>query len=258
MNAQQIVQLHRNAAATAQSPLAPTDLTLTAAIEHLVWRAAHAHHDGHDAHDFLSATLDATQWPATTARDVVDGNIGTCILPPHHDLILLRHVESQLRTSITNSGFTPMTAKALTGAITEIITNIWEHARSTSPALLAYQLDPERVAVGIADLGIGVLASLRSNPQYQSLTSSMAALKKAMDVGVSRLHDEGRGYGFDTVLRAVADQWGGVRLRTGEAILEFQGTSNVRHAAASYGVNLPGLQVAFSCGTSPPTTTVNL
>jgi hypothetical protein len=39
---------------------------------------------------------------------------------------------------------------------------------------------------------------------------------------------------------AVADH-GVVRLRTGEAVLEFQGTTDVRRSLVSYGTNLPGL-----------------
>ncbi|HEX3822657.1 MAG TPA: hypothetical protein VHW45_20160 [Candidatus Sulfotelmatobacter sp.] len=178
-------------------------------------------------------------------------------IPAQAELVWLRRRESELRKAIAEQGFTSTTAKALSGAIAEIINNVWQHAQTTLPALLAYRSEQERFSVVIADLGVGVLNSLRTNPAYASLNSSMTALKKAMAVGVSRLPDSD-GYGFDTVLRALADQWGGVRLRTGEAILEFHGTAEVRKAHASYGVALPGLQVAFACCANPPATPIAL
>ncbi|MCZ2154824.1 MAG: ATP-binding protein [Bryobacterales bacterium] len=151
-----------------------------------------------------------------------------------------------------------MTAKALTGAVSEIINNVWQHAQATSPGLLVYQLEPERVHIGVADMGVGVLNSLRTNPRYSSLTTSMAALKKAMAVGVTRYDEQGHGYGFDTLLRAVADQWGAVRLRTGQAVLEFHSTTDLRHATTGYGVDLPGLQIVFTCGNKPPAAPITL
>lgn len=258
MNAQQMVEFHRNDARRVSGVSLGTDLTLTAAIEHLVWLRANRYRDEHSAGVGLWDALRATRWPAADAHDVVSGTIGVRVFPVHYDLVWLRHIESDLRTSIATSGFTPVTAKALTGAVSEIINNVWQHAQTTIPAFLLYHLEPERVNIGIADTGTGVLKSLRTNPRYEYLKTSMAALKKAMTVGVTRYQDEGHGYGFDTVLRAVADQWGAVRLRTGQAILEFHATTDVRNATTSYGVDLPGLQIAFSCGNKPAATTITL
>ena len=173
-----------------------------------VWVRVNHHRDEHSAGAGLWDALRATRWPAADAHDVVSGTIGVRVFPTQYDLVWLRHIESDLRTSIATSGFTPVTAKALTGAVSEIINNVWQHAQTTIPAFLVYHLEPERVNIGIADTGTGVLNSLRTNPRYESLKTSMAALKKAMTVGVTRYEEQGHGYGFDTVLRAVADQWG--------------------------------------------------
>lgn len=251
MNAQQIVEFHRKIGLQGASSLSGTDLTLTAAIEHLIWLSANHQRDEHHAGDAVWDALHATRWPARDAHDVVNSAIVIRVLPSQYELVWLRAIESDLRTRITESGFTPLTAKALSGAVSEIVNNVWQHAQATNPALLVYRLEPESVHVGVADTGIGVLNSLRTNPRYDSLKTSMAALKKAMAVGVSRYEEQGHGYGFDTVLRAVADQWGAVRLRTGQAILEFHATTDLRQATTSYGVELPGLQIVFSCGTKP-------
>ncbi len=255
MTVHDIAQFHRRAGAP---PLPDdSDLSLAAGVEHLVWQST-----GPATADSLTPcgplwdVLRATGWPSAN-RPQDRGSAGTYLVPVQEDLVFLRATEMALRERIANVGFTPMTAKALTGALSEIITNVWLHAQTPTPALVAYQLEQERVFLTVADLGIGVLQSLRSNPEHQALTTSMAALKKAMLVGVSRFPEQGRGYGFDTVLRAVADH-GVVRLRTGEAVLEFQGTTDVRRSRVSYGTNLPGLQVALSCSTQPPAAPIPL
>jgi hypothetical protein len=258
LNAQEIVQFHRDKAVKSIVPFSDSALTLGAGIEHLVWQAAHPKNNGQPIPATLLHTLCGTCWPAASARDITETHSGVRLLPAQDDMFLLRAVESDLRARIGQSGFTTITAKALTGAVCEIINNVWQHAQAASPALLVYRLEHERVHIGVADMGVGVLHSLRTNSRYASLTTSMAALKKAMSVGVSRFDDGGHGYGFDTVLRAVADQWGAVRLRTGQAILEFHATTNLRHATASYGVDLPGLQIVFSCGVNPPATPITL
>lgn len=247
MNVQDIAQFHRRGGA-APVPTHPV-LSLAAAVEHLVWGST----GRNQANSLLPAgplweVLRATGWPSGIARAQDRGWIGTYLVPLQEDIVFLRDVEMTLRDRIAQKGFTALTAKALTGALSEIITNVWLHAQATIRALVAYQFEQQRVCFTVADLGIGVLQSLRSNPEHRALTTSMSALKKAMVVGVSRFPEQGRGYGLDTVLRAVADH-GIVRLRTGEAVLEFQGTIDVRRSIASYGANLPGLQVALSCST---------
>jgi len=247
MHAQEVVQLHRD---STRNNRVLTDLTLAAGIEHLVWRITHPVAD-ETIQDALWDILTASRWPSTNAHNTTNGGIGVLILPRQCNLLWLREIESTLRGHMTDMGFTPKTAKALTGATSEILNNVWQHAHTPGPSLLAYHREPTRINIGVADIGIGVLQSLRMNPTYASFTTSMAALKKAMAVGVSSVQEEGRGYGFDTVLRAVADQWGAVRLRTGQAILEFRGTTDVRAATTGYGVELPGLQVVFTCPTTP-------
>src|SRR5665213_749115 len=196
MNVQDIAQFHRRAGA----PPLPADavLSLTAGVEHLVWRSSGpAQADPLSPCGSLWDVLRATGWPSAGACPQSHGSVGTYIVPVQEDLAFLRQIEMSLRERIANVGFTPMTAKALTGALSEIITNVWLHAQTTTPSLIAYQLEQERVFLSVADLGIGVLKSLQSNPAHQALTTSMAALKKAMLVGVSRFPEQGRGYGFD-------------------------------------------------------------
>ncbi len=247
IDARQIVARHRNSEASVPSG---EEWTLGAVVEHIVWL-------GSNSLPALPNTkwwslLNSSGWPKADAKSVSCDGCVVAILPLSYDLVFLRNVEQDIRTRSTNSGFDTKMAKALSGAIAEIITNVWEHAQATTPALLAYECSGERLIASITDLGIGVLSSLRSNPGYAQLSSSLQALREAMRVGVSRHTVEGRGYGFNEVLLAVADH-GSVRLRSGEGILEFRGSPEVRNALGSYGVDLPGLHVAISCGPAPKT-----
>ena len=261
MTAEQTAHLHRTALSGASLSFQGTDSTLAAAIEHLCWLQTSASESSFSKPEPpgpLWRTIRSTGWPSARAKGVVDGPCGAHIVPPQADLSLLRAIESDLRSRIASTGFSDNSAKAFTGAVTEIINNIWEHSQTDRPALVVYSLESERVHIGIADLGVGILQSLRTNSRYHALASSMAALKKAMEIGVSRLEGRSRGYGFATILKAVADQWGGIRLRTGEAILTIHGLESLRQEVASYGVPLPGLQIAFSCGVEPPLTPLSL
>ncbi len=247
LTANQVAQIHRRNGAVTAGFLSDALPTIAAVIEHLVWRANdHSMMASGLVGDLWSSLGDGV-WPGADTRDVSRPDWGLRILPAAEDVIILRSVESELRRKMQAHSFKPVMAKALAGATTEIINNVWEHAGSAAPAILVYQLRDGVIDLGIADIGIGVLNSLKSNSAYRGLTTSMEALKKAMMVGVSRFPEEDRGLGFDTVLRAVADNWGAVRLRSGQAILEFSGSAHTRTAASSYGVPLPGLQVAFSC-----------
>ena len=253
MDTQQIVGWHRNGDSTA---LPIRDWTLAASVEHLVWLQQYKGAPVPDTPLWL--LLRSARWPASNTRSVTHNGMYVLALPPAEDTLVLRGAERDVRERLGRAGFTPIMAKALSGALSEIIENVWEHAQATTPALLVYQCANERLTASIADLGIGVLQSLRSNPDYERLGSSLQALKNAMAVGVTRHTVPGRGYGFDEVLRAVADNHGTVRLRSGQGILVFRGSTDIRTAAGEYGVDLPGLHVALSCGTTPPNQPLDL
>jgi hypothetical protein len=94
-----------------------------------------------------------------------------------------------------------------------MVDNVWLHSDEAQPGLLAYQVRRRKFAFSVADMGIGILTSLRKNPDYQSLSSSMDAIRKAIQPGVTRL-DYG-GLGFTQLINALADLWGNARIRSG-------------------------------------------
>ncbi len=157
-----------------------------------------------------------------------------------------------VRRDLTAVGFSADGARAIVAAFSELADNVWDHSLSDVPGLVGYRLTPSRVTFCIADVGVGVLESLRQNPQFTGLSTSASALAAALKPGVSRFADPTRGYGFRDLLTAVAEQWGLARLRTGEAKLLIDHTTEDRTRRVSYAPPLPGLQIVFSCGTKAP------
>lgn len=229
VDAQRIVQFHRRL--RNGRPHFDASSTLAALLEHAVYEIT------------LDPTLPFPPTWLTSHLRAHKTNFQT--LPRVGDIVWSRSFDSAIKSAMLTYGFPERRANALTGAVSEIINNVWQHSEAPLSGIVAYHGTVGHLHVGVADVGIGVLQSLRKNPSYAQLASSMSALRKAMEVGVSSSADSG-GYGFDTILRAVADHWGAVRLRTGSAVLELHGAEAIRERRESYGNDLVGLQVVLT------------
>src|SRR5207249_4910187 len=84
----------------------------------------------------------------------------------------------------------------LVGAMEELENNIHEHCNAAGTGLLAFRAARGIFEFVVADLGIGILRSLRSGPQYSALSDHGKALESALTDGISRFGaDSGRGHG---------------------------------------------------------------
>jgi hypothetical protein len=146
--------------------------------------------------------------------------------------------------------FSVHSARAIAAAFSEICNNIWDHSETQVPSLVGFEIQRGHAAFCVADLGIGILGSLRTNPRYAALRTSAEALEKALETGVSRFEEPGHGYGFGDLLRAVTEQWGTARLRTGEAKLIIDARTENRTRRRGYAPSLPGLQIVLKCSAS--------
>ena len=188
------------------------------------------------------------RWPNGNGT-VKENSTVLSVLPQNSDGRWLDSLRS-FQTELKQHGFSHSLAGSLTGAAGEIIDNVFQHSQTDLPGLFGYQLSRRKVAFSVADLGVGVLKSLRQNPQYRYLTTSMNALQEAIAPGVSRF-DTG-GYGFSTLLRSVAELWGKTRLRSGEAVLVFDRETEERRTAHYYLPQFLGMQVSAICRLDPP------
>jgi anti-sigma regulatory factor (Ser/Thr protein kinase) len=193
----------------------------------------------------------ASHWPTRRGRTKLrTGAVAVLVLTKQaNDTWWTECLRDLLKELIAN-GFPTNLARGLTGAVAEMVDNVWQHSDTPAPGLVAYQIRRRKLAFSVADTGIGVLASLRKNPRYEWLNSSMDGIRHAIRPGVSRFN--GGGMGFASLLRPLADLWGNARLRSGEASLLIDSTRSDRKMDFTYLPSLPGLHVSVRCALDAP------
>jgi hypothetical protein len=149
-------------------------------------------------------------------------------------------------------GLPKKTAISLQAAFHEMAVNAVSHAKSPVPALLGYEVRGNAATFCVADVGIGVLKSLRNNPAYGGLAVHSEAIRLALQDGVSGVTDGfSRGNGFRSVFKSLAEQFGILHFRSGEGSIEMHGMDldadkGEERRSLPY---LDGFQVAVSCRT---------
>ncbi|RWO03763.1 MAG: hypothetical protein EOS07_32600 [Mesorhizobium sp.] len=105
-----------------------------------------------------------------------------------------------------SAGFSDDYGGKLTAAIGEFYANVIDHSGRIDTGYVVYSASPGRFEFVVADTGIGVLNSLRSNPTYAHLADAGTALEYALDEGVSRYYTEqGHGFGFRPLFVGLAN-----------------------------------------------------
>jgi hypothetical protein len=139
----------------------------------------------------------------------------------------------------------------LTRAIQEMVSNVYEHSEHSETSLVGYKWRPNEVEFIVADSGIGVLESLRSNPHYASLRDSGRALDVGLREGESRFgKDTGRGFGFRDLLYNIASRRCHLRFRSGDHCLTIDGTGQNVTKVIKQCPNLRGFLISI-VGLSP-------
>ena len=149
-----------------------------------------------------------------------------------------------------SAGFPRRVAAEIVGALGELQDNVFRHSEASTTGLVAFAARQSAFEIVVSDCGIGVLASLRSHPDYEHLGDAGAALSVAVANGESRFgHDSGCGFGMGQMFRALANHDGDLRFRSDDHALEVRGHSpslqgrvQLRQKAA-----LPGLTVSVLC-----------
>lgn len=196
--------------------------------------------------------IKTTRWPERkTCSKLRDHDVVAIVLPTDSTDSWWLQCIRELITDLKNNGFSTNLAGGLAGAVVEMTDNVWQHRDIESPGLVVYQVRRRQFAFSVADTGIGVLASLRKNPRHRQLTSSMDAVRSAIEPGVSRF-ENGGGMGYPSLLHALADLWGTARIRSGEAGLIIDRTQHERKKNCCYLPWLPGVHVAVRCSLDPP------
>ncbi len=164
------------------------------------------------------------------------------------------HFAGRFEASVRSAGFSFDGAARLQLALYAMAENAVIHAEA--PAILVgYDGSPGKALFCIADVGIGVLASLRKNPAFDGLDLHTQAIRAALQDGISSLRpaEGGGGFGFRDVFNSLADQWGSLRFRSGEGCVTMDGTDcNANQGNVRDMPPLPGFQVTICCRTKAP------
>lgn len=146
------------------------------------------------------------------------------------------------------------TKEAIIATFGEFQSNVLEHARAKGIALAAFHANRSEFELTVMDQGQGVLASIRENQNYETLTDAGRALKLAITDGVSRYDDPQRGYGFNHLFEGLANRFNHIRLRSGDHALEvFREDGKTPHEYISQKAYIPGFFIYAQIGCSYPT-----
>ena len=144
------------------------------------------------------------------------------------------------------SGLQSSVADALAAAMHEMAENAFLHSSATRSIVVGYRATNGESTFCVTDLGIGILASLKSNPQHAKLKRHSDAIRLALRDGVTRF-PAGGGFGFRSIFKALVSQWGSLRFRSGEGCIEMDGMDlQADHGTVSFPPSLPGFQVSVT------------
>lgn len=123
------------------------------------------------------------------------------------------------------------------GIFYELALNAVQHSQSAAGcyAILEHSMDADGGVthiLGVADCGIGILASLRQNPAFADVQNDADAIALATELHITGTGDQHRGLGLDYVMNVVKD-WGG-----DFCILSGEGYLNVKDGTETTGGNL--------------------
>ena len=147
----------------------------------------------------------AVRWPGRRKpAKLRNGSAVLTTLPVRPNDIWWTERLHELQQELNENGFGVNFARALTGAVGEMVDNVWLHSATDLPGLLAYQIRRRKFAFSVADLGIGVLSSLRKNAQFRYLnSSSMRQRSSAVESPLNRTPRNGMVVeGYDCIFRS--------------------------------------------------------
>jgi hypothetical protein len=122
--------------------------------------------------------------------------------------------QERFKAALRQGGVSSEPAHALVGAFAEMANNAAEHSFAAIPPVASFETRAERWTFSVTDVGCGVVESLRRNPAYATVRDGKNALSLALQHGVSGTGKAGRGTGFTTLFKSLADRRCTIRFRS--------------------------------------------
>jgi hypothetical protein len=154
-----------------------------------------------------------------------------------------------LQNGAVTSGFPHKNAQELVAATRELVSNVFEHSDAPQSGLVGFSIIRDKLEIVVGDQGIGVLASLRTSPEYSVLRDSGEALRASLTDGTSRFGRlSGHGGGFRNLFRGLLNLSSDLRFRSGDHALSINGISpELSTGRISQKIQLPGFVVSIAC-----------
>jgi hypothetical protein len=168
----------------------------------------------------------------------------------HHLTGFLMAAKRAARNVARLPGDTP---DLLEAAMAEMEGNIHDHAEAPETGVLAFRAQQSVFEFVVADRVIGVLASLRSCPEYDGLEDHGAALHATLTDGTSRHGSRsGHGHGFRDMFTGLMNLQAALRFRSGDHALLMDGTSpTLATAQLAQKPMMDGFFVSVRCQAEP-------
>lgn len=153
------------------------------------------------------------------------------------------------KRAAVEAGFDANFAGQMVAALRELEDNIREHAGTITGASLSYHAQPGIFEFAVADQGCGVLATLRSCSDLDWLPDDGAALRAALQDGVSRFGpDARRGHGYRPLFTGLVNRRASLRFRSGSGGLAIDGiTPGLPTAQIGQKPKLAGFFASICC-----------
>ncbi|BCH55348.1 hypothetical protein ACQZ61_06065 [Agrobacterium vitis] len=147
------------------------------------------------------------------------------------------------------AGFSNDHSGKFVAAIDELWSNVVDHSQRYETGYIAFEIAPGKFEFVVADYGVGILASLNSNPIYADLADHGRAIELALSEGISRYHkDEGHGFGFRPLFIGLANIARVLRFRSGDHAREVIRLNSAPPQARTYELApLPGFFCSITC-----------
>lgn len=216
-------------------------------VETLIFRRRSLQHGGRITLSLPGGAADAIrQLPSglTWAMALAEG-VGILRIqhgkPTEHDELQAHQFLLKLLQNASAAGMPKRAAQALSGAAGELIDNIKEHAGPGKNALAAFAAEKGSLWLTVGDAGLGMLPTY---VHYPAVRSAKDALRMAVVEHCSSTGDPERGMGFRKLLRSLGSLDASLRVRTGDASLECEGSAGARPWISREQVQLVGCVVS--------------
>jgi anti-sigma regulatory factor (Ser/Thr protein kinase) len=152
------------------------------------------------------------------------------------------------RQSAAAVGFEMRQATQLGAALHEMADNAVNHSEATDGILVGYHAIRGKAICCVADIGIGILASLTQCAAYSYLTTHRDAVRLALQNGVSRHGPNQGGLGLNQVFKSLAAAYGTLRFRSGQGCVTMDGRDlDCDQGEESFVSERAGFQVTICC-----------